>query len=160
VPDVLKVPPQEELLADNVVKAMNETYQEENVDKTYPEYIIENISIMRAGTNKPPGTYTFSVKGLHTREKEEDLFTKEEPLVDNKVLAKYEDEGKPNVQDNINVQDAPNVPPQEELPADNETVTADIAKVLAYMDKVYKKKDAVPKTITHCDPPNYNIRAR
>jgi hypothetical protein len=47
----------------------------------------------------------------------------------------YEYEGKPDVQDNINVQDAPNMPPQEELPADNE--------VLAYMDEAYKKKDAV-----------------
>ena len=91
------------------------------------------------------------MKGLHTREKEEDLFGKGEPPADNKVLAKYEYEGKPDVQDNTNV------PPQEELPADNETVTADIAKVLAYMDEAYKKKDAVPKTITHYDPLNYNI---
>jgi hypothetical protein len=39
----------------------------------------------------------------------------------------------------------------------SQMVTADIAKVLAYMDEAYKKKDTVHKTITHCDPPNYNI---
>ena len=92
------------------------------------------------------------MRGLHTREKEEDHFAKGELPADNKVLTKYEYEGKPDVQDSINVQDVPNVPPQEEMPTDNraptsQMVTADIAKVLAYMDEDYKKKDAVPKTI-------------
>ena len=45
------------MLANNTYQqAMNETYQEENVDKTYPEINSKNISIRRAGTNKPPGT--------------------------------------------------------------------------------------------------------
>jgi hypothetical protein len=107
-----------EMLADNTyLQAMNETYKEEDIDMTPPEINIENISIMKAGTNKPPGTAAFDVKGLHTREKKEDLFTKEEPPADNKVLAKHEYEGKPAVQN------APNVSPQEELPADTEDLT-------------------------------------
>ena len=96
---------------------------------------------------------------------------------DNKVVAKYEYEGEPDVQNSINVpdvQDVPNVPPQEELIADNggltkyeyshsknvmtsQTETADVAKMLAYMDEAYKKKSAVPETITHNYPPNYDI---
>jgi hypothetical protein len=44
---------------------------------------------------------------------------KEETPTDTKVLAKYEYEGKPDVQDSIDVQDVPNLPPQEELQADN-----------------------------------------
>jgi hypothetical protein len=107
----------------NLKEAMNETCQEEDVNKTYPVINIENISIMRAGTNKPPGTAIFAVKGLHTREQEEDPFMKEDTPADNKLLAKYEYEGKPNVQDNINMRDVLNVPLQEELPADNEVVT-------------------------------------
>jgi hypothetical protein len=53
---------------------MYEAYQEEDVDKTYPETNTKNISIVRMSTNKLPGTTTFNVKGLHTRENEEDLF--------------------------------------------------------------------------------------
>jgi hypothetical protein len=107
-----------EMLAGNTYhQAMNETYQEEDVDKTYPD-----INIMRVCTNKPPGTATVVVKGLHTREKEEDHLAREEPPADNKVLAKYEYGGKPHMQDSIDVQDVPNVPPQEELPADNKVV--------------------------------------
>jgi hypothetical protein len=91
------------------------------------------------------------VKGLHTRKKEEDPSTKEELPADDKVLAKYEYEGKPDVQDNI---DMPIVPPQEELQADNGVLTKyeyshsrnvmtsqretlDVAKMLAYMDENY-----------------------
>jgi hypothetical protein len=62
-----------EILADNTyLQAMIETCQKEDVNKTYPVINIENIRIMRIGTNKPPGTTTCGVKGLHTREKEED----------------------------------------------------------------------------------------
>ena len=98
-------------------------------------------------------TYQQAVKGLHTREKEEDHFVREEPPADNKVLAEYEEEH--NVQD---------VPLQKELPADNkmvdkheyeeelltkyeypccgnvmtsQTETADVTKILAYMDENY-----------------------
>jgi hypothetical protein len=159
---------------DTYQQAMYEAYQEEDVDKTYPETNIKNISIMRVSTNKPPGTATFGVKGLHTRETVEDLFAKEEPPADNKVLAKYEYEGKPDVQDSIDVQDVPNMPPQEELPTDNgaptkyefphsgnvmtsQTETADVAKVLACMDEAYRKMSAVSETVTHNDPPNYDI---
>jgi hypothetical protein len=140
-----------EMLADDTyLQAMNETYQEEEVDKTHPEINIENISIMRVCTNKPSGTATFGVKELHTGEKEEDHFVKVEPLANNKVLAKYE--GKPDMQDSINVQDVPNVLPLEELPADDgvlpkyeyshsrnvmtsQTETLDVTKMLAYMDE-------------------------
>ena len=62
-------------------------------------------------TNKPPRTATLHVRGLHTREKEEDHFAKGELPADNKVLTKYEYEGKPDVQDSINVQEVPNVTP-------------------------------------------------
>jgi hypothetical protein len=53
---------------------------------------------------------------------EEDNFMKEELPANDKVLAKYEYEGKPNVQDDINMRDVHKVPPKEELPADNEVV--------------------------------------
>jgi hypothetical protein len=107
-----------EMLADNTyLQALNETYLEEDVDKTFPEINIEKITIMRAGTNKPPGTATFGMKGLHTREKEEDHFAREEPPANNKVLAKYEYEDKPNMQD------VPNMPPQEELSTDDGVLT-------------------------------------
>jgi hypothetical protein len=72
---------------------------------------------MRMSTNKLPGTTTFNVKGLHTREKEEDLFTKGELPADNKLVAEYKYEEEPDVQD------VPDVPLQEELPADNKVVT-------------------------------------
>ena len=39
----------------------------------------------------------------------------------------------------------------------SQTETADVAKMLAYMDEAYKKKSAVPETITHNDPLNYDI---
>ena len=71
----------------------------------------------------------------------------------------------------------PGMPLKEELPADNrvptkyeythsrnvmtsQTETTDVAKMLAYMDEVYKKKGAVPETITHNDTPNYNIQSQ
>jgi hypothetical protein len=81
---------------------------------------IKNISIARVCINKPPETTTFNMEGPHTREKEEDLFTKGELPADNKVVAEYEEE--PYVQDSIDVQDVPGVPLQEELPADNKVV--------------------------------------
>ena len=49
------------------------------------------------------------------------LFAEEELPAEANVLAKYEYEGEPNVQNSINVpdvQDVPKVPPQEELLAD------------------------------------------
>jgi hypothetical protein len=88
-------------------EAIHETNQEEDVDKTHLEIDIENNSFMRAGTNMPTWTTTLNVKGLHTRE-EEDHFVREEPPADNKVLAKYEYGGKPDVQDSV---DVPNVKP-------------------------------------------------
>jgi hypothetical protein len=122
------------------------TYQEEDVDKTHLEIDIENNSFMRAGKNKPTRTTTIDVKGLHTREAE-DHFVREKPPADNKVLAKYEDGGKPDMQESVNV--------QEEPPVDNKMVdkyeysdsrivmtslteTLDVAKMLAYMDENYK----------------------
>ena len=78
---------------------MNETYQEEVVDKTYPETNTKDINIMR---------------GLHTRDDEGDLFTKRELPAENKAVAVYEYEEEPDMQD---------VPLQEELPADNKVVT-------------------------------------
>ena len=101
---------------------MYEAYQEEDVDKTYPETNIKDISIVRVSTNMPPETATIGVKGLHTRETVENLFVKEEPPADNKVLAKYEYEEEPNVQDGIDVQDVHDVPLQKELPAGNKVV--------------------------------------
>jgi hypothetical protein len=98
----------------NLREAINETCREEDVDKTYQVINIKNIHIMRAGTNKPPGTATFGVRGLHTREKEEDPFMKEELPADDKVLAKHEYEGKPDVQDNNNMRNVPNTPPQKQ----------------------------------------------
>jgi hypothetical protein len=88
-----------------------ETYQEEDVDKTYPDTNTKNISMMRVSTNNLPRTTTFNVEGLHTREDEEDLFTKGELPADNKVVAVYE------------YKEVPDVPIQEELPADNKVVT-------------------------------------
>jgi hypothetical protein len=72
------------------------------------------------------------------------------------------------------MQDVPDVPPQEEPPADNgvltkyeythsgnvmtsQTETTDVTKMLAYMDEAYKMKSAVPETITQNDLPNYDI---
>jgi hypothetical protein len=135
----------------NPEEAIDETNLEEDVDKTHLEIDIENNSFMRAGTNKPTGTSTLDVKGLHTRE-EKDHFVREELPADNKVLAKYEYEGNAGVQDSV---DVPNMPPKEELPADNKMVdkygysdsrivmtslmeTLDFAKMLAYMDENYK----------------------
>jgi hypothetical protein len=161
--------------ADNTYQqAMYEAYQEEDVNKTYPENNIKNISIVRVRTNKPPGTATFGVEELHTREEAEDPFAKEEPPADNKVLAKYEYEGKSDVQDSIDVQDVHNVPAQEELPTDNgvptkyefphsgdvmtsQTETADVAKVFAYMDEAYNKKGAVTETTTYNNPKNHDM---
>jgi hypothetical protein len=70
-----------------------------DVDKTHTETNTGNIGIMRAG--------------LHTRE---DNVAREWPPADNKVLAKYEYEEQPNVQN------VPNVLSQEELSADDVTV--------------------------------------
>jgi hypothetical protein len=151
---------------------------------------IKNISILRVCINKPPETTTSDMKEPHTREKGEDLSMKEELPADNKVVAEYEYEEEPDVQDSINVQDVPlqeelptdnkvvakyenegepdeqnsinvpdvqdmpDVPPQEVLLADNgvltkyeyshsgnvmtnQTETADVAKMLAYMDETY-----------------------
>jgi hypothetical protein len=39
----------------------------------------------------------------------------------------------------------------------SQTETADVAKVFAYMDEAYNKMCAVPETITHNDPQNYDI---
>jgi hypothetical protein len=96
---------------------------EEGVDKTHLVNNIENASSIARGTSKPPGTATIDATRLHTREmKEEENVTKEELPADDKALAKYEYEGKPNVQDNINIRDVHKLPPLEELPADNNVV--------------------------------------
>ena len=91
--------------------------------------------------NKPPETTTFDVKGPHTREKEEDLFTKEELPTDNKMVAKYEYTHSGNEMK-------------------SRTETADVPRILAYMDEAYKKKSAVPETSTHNDPPTMTSQAR
>jgi hypothetical protein len=146
-------------------QAMNETYQEKDVDETHP-----NINIMRVCTNKPPGTTTFGVEELHPRKKEEDHFAREELPADNKVLAKYEYGGKPDVQDSIDLQDMPNVPPKEELPANDgilteyeyshnrnvrtsQTETLDVTKMLAYLDENYN----IPSQMGDEDEPNADL---
>jgi hypothetical protein len=81
------------------------------------------------------------------------------------------------VQDSIDVQDVPNVPPQEELQADNgvptkyeyphsgdmmtsQTETTDVAKVFAYMDEAYNKQGAVTETTTYDNPKNHDMSSR
>ena len=161
---------------------MIETCQKGDVDKTYPVINIENIRITRTGTNKPPGTTTCGVKGLHTREKEEDPFTEEELPADDKVLAKYKYEGKPNVQDNNNKMvdkyecekepAVPGMPPKEELPVDNGALTKykyshsrnvkksqretlDLAKMLDYMDENYN----IPSQMRDEDKPTADLES-
>jgi hypothetical protein len=165
----------EELADDTYLQAMNETYQAEDVDKTYPETNTKNLNIMR---------------GLHTRDDEEDLFTKrelpaenkavavyeykeepdmqdvprqEELPADNKVVTKSKYEGVPDVKDSATVPDVQDMPSQEELLADNGTLTkyeyshsknmmtskaetTDIAKMPAYMDEAYKSTPTGQKT--------------
>jgi hypothetical protein len=99
-------------------EAMDETYQEEAVNKTQLEIDIENYSFMKAGTNKPTRTATLDMEGHHTRE-EEDHFVKEEPPADNKMVDKYEYSDSRIVITSL-------------------TETLDVPKMLAYIDENYK----------------------
>jgi hypothetical protein len=104
-----------------------------------------------------PTKRTFGVRGLHSKEKEEDPFTKEELPADDKALAKYECEKESSV---------PGMPQQEELPADDGVLTKyeyshrmnvmtsqgetlDVAKMFAYMNENYN----IPNQMRDDDKP-------
>jgi predicted RNA-binding protein len=118
-----------EILADNTyLQATIETYQEEDVDKTNPETNMENISIVRMSTNMLPETANFGAKGLHARETVEDPIVKEELPADNKVADKYEYEKE--LLTKYEYSHCGNV-------MTSQTETADVTKILAYMDENY-----------------------
>jgi hypothetical protein len=94
----------------------------------------------------------------------------EELPTDNMVVAKYEYEGEPDEQNSINVTDVPDVPPKEELLADNGLLskyeyshsgnvminkkeTAEVAKMLAYMDENYN----IPSQMGDEDEPTADL---
>jgi hypothetical protein len=96
-----------------------------------------------------------------------------EELPTDKVLANSEYEGKHDMQDNINMWDVTNTPPQEELPADNEVLTKyehthstnvmtsqretlDVAKTLAYMDENYN----IPSQMRDEDEPTDDLEKK
>jgi hypothetical protein len=102
----------------------DETYKEKGVDKTNSVNNIENGKSIARGTSKPPGITKIDVTRLNIRETmEEDNVTEEELPAEDEVLAKSAYEGKPNVQDNINIRDVHKLAPPVELPADSKVVT-------------------------------------